>query len=502
MRFSAAHLLALWRAHVRFILILILCGLGVVGMLGILKLRWFRHRELAGIMRHEVEATTNVFDRFFSPIGKSFDLLVELGRNGIINLEDRKQLDVLLAALMKNQINHIHQVLIVSSDGQKYEYSRAEEVESPGDAIPFHSLTSTDLEQSPWYRGAMAASRLDEIHWTEPYTFRLTGIPGITGARRYHIEGSERPAFVIAMKISLTNLKTFIRDLRICEGSRILMISGDGVRDFKPLMDSHVASASLESVVVDAAVALQGKDEPLRVRTKGGIWWVAARDSTSRKTPTNIAVVVPESSLLKRTGITFQLLLASYLLVLAMVILAMIMVSRRSQQTLESLAKLAGHTDDSQEQLRSLIRSGESETLEFKSTLRWNLKADRSDKKIELACLKTMVAFMNTECGTLLIGVTDEGVVSGIEADKFPNKDKFLLHFNNLVKEHIGLEFSKLISFTITRLNDASILIVDCARSSEPVFLQHNSEEAFYIRIGPGSRKLSTSKVLNYVRTR
>jgi len=176
--------------------------------------------------------------------------------------------------------------------------------------------------------------------------------------------------------------------------------------------------------------------------------------------------------------------------------------SRRSGRTLESLARLPRHNDDSEDEIKTLIRAGENDALEFKSTLRWNLKANRADKNIELACLKTMVAFMNTEGGTLLVGVTDEGAITGIEADNFPNEDKFLLHFNNLVKEHIGLELAELISFGLKRIDDQSILVVDCGRSSAPVFLRHGSEEEFYVRVGPGSRKLPTSKVLDYVRAR
>ena len=52
------------------------------------------------------------------------------------------------------------------------------------------------------------------------------------------------------------------------------------------------------------------------------------------------------------------------------------------------------------EDILALVRAGESSTLEFKSTVRWNLKANRSGKEIELAWLKTVVGFMNTDGGT------------------------------------------------------------------------------------------------------
>src|SRR5206468_507726 len=70
-------------------------------------------------------------------------------------------------------------------------------------------------------------------------------------------------------------------------------------------------------------------------------------------------------------------------------------------------------------QAEELIKRGESKTLEFKSTLRWNLKENRQDDKgVTHAVLKTIAAFLNTEGGDLLIGVADDGLIVGIERDQ------------------------------------------------------------------------------------
>ena len=61
-----------------------------------------------------------------------------------------------------------------------------------------------------------------------------------------------------------------------------------------------------------------------------------------------------------------------------------------------------------------LIKHGESKTLEFKATLRWNFNENRQDDKlITHAVLKTIAAFLNTEGGDLLIGVATTGPSSG-----------------------------------------------------------------------------------------
>jgi hypothetical protein len=88
----------------------------------------------------------------------------------------------------------------------------------------------------------------------------------------------------------------------------------------------------------------------------------------------------------------------------------------------------------------------------------------------------------------------------GIEADNFPNEDKCLLHFNNLIKQHIGLDLSKFILFQLVEVRDKKILAVDCEKADQPAFLKTGKDEEFYVRVGPGSRKLTMSETLEYLR--
>ena len=86
-----------------------------------------------------------------------------------------------------------------------------------------------------------------------------------------------------------------------------------------------------------------------------------------------------------------------------------------------------------------MLRLQESKTLEFKSSLRWNLKEDRKDdKRVTHAALKTIAAFLNTEGGDLLIGVDDDRKVLGIDHDRLDNDDKFMLHLAQAVRNGLG----------------------------------------------------------------
>ena len=82
--------------------------------------------------------------------------------------------------------------------------------------------------------------------------------------------------------------------------------------------------------------------------------------------------------------------------------------------------------------IEDLIDEGESDELEFKSTLRWDIKEGAVNKKLEEVILKTVAAFANSQGGTLLIGVDDQGTILGLEQDYLSleggNRDKFELH--------------------------------------------------------------------------
>jgi hypothetical protein len=165
-------------------------------------------------------------------------------------------------------------------------------------------------------------------------------------------------------------------------------------------------------------------------------------------------------------------------------------------ELIREAVKLANDSD----YILELIRRGESKKLEFKSTLRKNLMSGNSDWNVEHAVLKTVIACLNTDGGTLLVGVSNSGEVLGIENDDFMSEDKFLLHFKQLIKEHIGLAYAPLIEYALVPINGKKILKIDCRKSDEAVFLKLNkNEEEFYIRIGPSSERLTGSKLIEYV---
>lgn len=210
---------------------------------------------------------------------------------------------------------------------------------------------------------------------------------------------------------------------------------------------------------------------------------------------TYYALVVPSATLptLFRSRSGLLLLLAFIVLLVAGIIFAIVYVKNRNKVRFVPLTV---------EAVQQMISRGESDLLEFKSTIRTNLHTGKPGKEIELAWLKSVVAFCNTEGGSILIGVKDNGEILGLEADNFQNEDKCLLHVQNLISEHVGVEHLSYVRFYLLGFDDKKILVVQCIPLKRIMLLKSSGKEQFYVRSGPSSIELPMSKVLEYVNDR
>ena len=152
-----------------------------------------------------------------------------------------------------------------------------------------------------------------------------------------------------------------------------------------------------------------------------------------------------------------------------------------------------------------IIKGGENDYVEFKSSLRWDYEQGNVNKLMEHIIAKTISAFMNSEGGKLFIGVSDTGETLGIEKDcvtlKNKNKDGFLLQLTQVINQYLGKEFNQYASIKIIQIKDKEICIVDVANSAMPVFLKNNDKEEFYIRASASSQPMSIREANEYIRT-
>ena len=121
---------------------------------------------------------------------------------------------------------------------------------------------------------------------------------------------------------------------------------------------------------------------------------------------------------------------------------------------------------------------------------------------MEKAVLKTIVAFLNTDGGNLLIGVDDDGDIIGADIQSFENKDKMGLHLTNLIASKIGNSFLPFITFNLIDFDDKVVIRVKCDPCPMPVFYKDGKIEIFYVRSGPRTEELTGMTLISYIKNR
>ena len=132
-----------------------------------------------------------------------------------------------------------------------------------------------------------------------------------------------------------------------------------------------------------------------------------------------------------------------------------------------------------------MLKEEESKDFERKSTLRFDLKQNKIQDYITEQVLKTIVAFLNTDGGTLVVGQSDDKKLVGIEADKFKNQDDCSKYLKDKIKTRIGIKFLETyIRYKFLKHENKTLIVITCAKlpSSERAFI---NETDFYIRTGP-----------------
>jgi hypothetical protein len=98
-----------------------------------------------------------------------------------------------------------------------------------------------------------------------------------------------------------------------------------------------------------------------------------------------------------------------------------------------------------------MIKKGENDNVEFKSSLRWDYKRNNINNELEYEVSRASAGFMNANGGFLLIGVDDYKNVLGLEKDyntlkEKKNEDGFELQFTEVMNRYIGKEYRKFLN--------------------------------------------------------
>jgi len=128
--------------------------------------------------------------------------------------------------------------------------------------------------------------------------------------------------------------------------------------------------------------------------------------------------------------------------------------------------------DDEPSKIRNLINSGEGEKVEFKQELPGH-KAN---------IVKEILSIANTDGGKILMGVSDDGEVVGVD-DKQSMKERI----RDLVKGHTRRRIP--INIESRKIEDDQILMIEVPRADELPYA--SGDGVFYIRNGPQRDQMS-----------
>jgi hypothetical protein len=163
--------------------------------------------------------------------------------------------------------------------------------------------------------------------------------------------------------------------------------------------------------------------------------------------------------------------------------------------------------------VEDLIGEGESDELEFKSTLRWDLATGEVNTKLEYAIVKTIAGFANSQGGTLVVGVADDGTVLGLQPDyassgKIADRDGFELHLRALCHEQFGVGFvSTKLVVRFHVVDGKDVCQVDIQPATAPLIVKAKDKngqlaEKFYVRSGNASQELPLNEMNAYLKER
>lgn len=183
---------------------------------------------------------------------------------------------------------------------------------------------------------------------------------------------------------------------------------------------------------------------------------------------------------------------------------------RRKILTSELNAFLEGLTETkemAQEvDIMDLISEGESKYLEFKSSLRWDTRQGTENKALEQVVLKVISSFSNAEWGTLLIGVSDDWKVLGLQKDYEllkGGRDEFELHLTNIINNAFWSAFrATQINITFPNVDEQEICMIEVKSWWKPLFLKISDknwqkQEKFFVRSWNSSQEFNSLEEIN-----
>ena len=154
--------------------------------------------------------------------------------------------------------------------------------------------------------------------------------------------------------------------------------------------------------------------------------------------------------------------------------------------------------------IASLLSTGENDLLEFKETAQVNTHTSAMDKEMEKEVVRTVAAFMNSNGGTLVIGVNDAGIPIGLERDlrtlaARPNADGYEQFLRTLLGTAVGKDRIASVQVSFPEVDGKKLCIVKVPASALEVYATDGPNQSFFVRSGNTSQALDMQQAHRYI---
>jgi tetratricopeptide (TPR) repeat protein len=194
------------------------------------------------------------------------------------------------------------------------------------------------------------------------------------------------------------------------------------------------------------------------------------------------------------------------------------------QPALSAMPSIADET------FQALVRGGENEFVEFKSSALWSKSFSKEDisasesrdvhkfgrdtSKIVIA--KTIAGFLNTEGGNLVIGIRENksgasNEIIGIEKEfsriRDPCADGYRrMLIDEIIRKYLPPEIyhhlGRYVRVHFMNAEDHTLCWLEIKKADDAVFVKIQDDELFFIRIDAETRQIADKALVDYVRKR
>jgi hypothetical protein len=368
-----------------------------------------------------------------------------------------------------------------------------------------------------WLKYFKKDARTDSIFWFNLKSFSEKLVEEVN-AVTFGKSDSTHMFFGLAIGVKIKNLVNSIPEIELYSNPKVFLLNHN--LHILPIIAENDGTArridkafTRENIQDSVVISLLDKWQQLgsdsistfQLDIKNEKWWAQVDPINMHLSRLQLGVIITETDLIFANLFDKYLLIG--LLLFVLIIVTIIYIRKKIKRKVVSSERLTI------EELQQFLNEGESANFELKSSLRWDYREEKVNKKLEEVIVKSISAFNNANGGYLVIGIDDDNNILGLKNDyatlKKNNADYFELHLRNLINSTFTVRYTaRKIVISFLTIEDKEICVIKIAKGDYPLFLKTADKngskiEKFYIRSGNSSQEIKTlTEINNYIGVR